>query len=379
MTKVVIYNSSWGTFGGGEKYICALAESISAIAGCEVTLLIDTPTIAHDQLRSYFNIRLKKVAVSNIHPNDVRASLGSADLGIVTSNFRSFGTRAKKNIYVLQIPYSKITLGRIATRIVKENVKEGLKDFLRYSLLRSVRHADIALVYSLFTKETLARYHDVKCEVLYPAIDDFYSEGMKKNVILSVGRFFRGLYNDKRFDVLIEAFKQLTNRLGHSSSWEYRLVGSCSPDAASQQYLATLKEAARGLPISFHVNAPYDELRRHYNDATIFWHGTGYGVDETRYPERMEHFGMSTVEAMSAKAIPIVINKGGQKEIVRHGESGYLWNTLEELVTFTTEVINDQTIRSKMKERARDRFKDFDHEHFSSRVRSLISGLHLDS
>ncbi len=35
--------------------------------------------------------------------------------------------------------------------------------------------------------------------------------------------------------------------------------------------------------------------------------------------------GMTTPEAMSAGCVPVVIRKGGQPEIVRHGLDGFLW------------------------------------------------------
>jgi glycosyltransferase involved in cell wall biosynthesis len=175
----------------------------------------------------------------------------------------------------------------------------------------------------------------------------------------------------------VEAFKMVRERF-HNTSWTYHLVGSCGTDAKSQRYLNELRAAATGHPIYFHVNASYDDLRRYYNQAEIFWHAAGYNVDEERFPERTEHFGMSTVEAMSAGAIPVVINKGGQKEIVSHGKSGYLWNTLDELLDSTSALINDTDLRNTMRQHARTRFLDFDRQHFSSRLISLFKQLDPD-
>jgi hypothetical protein len=42
---------------------------------------------------------------------------------------------------------------------------------------------------------------------VYPPIDDFRVEGPKERAILSVGRIFRGLYNDKRYDVMLDGFR----------------------------------------------------------------------------------------------------------------------------------------------------------------------------
>lgn len=368
---ITIYNASWSTFGGGEKYICTIAQDLSRIAKAKVTLLIDKPGITADQLQQYFNLRLEQVELKHIGRGQHVEELRRSDLAVIVSNFRSFGTPGRRTVYILQIPYGPITPYTVARKLLKGSIKESAKDLYRLSLLRNAGRGEAVLVYSEFVRKVLEQNHGIRAEVLYPAIDDFALDVPKEHAILSVGRFFTGLYNDKRYDILIEGFKKLCARLPNLS-WQYWLAGSCGTDARSQRYLADLREAATGFPVYFHVNCAYAELRRLYNQSTIFWHATGYGIDEARYPERMEHFGMSTVEAMSASSVPVVINKGGQKEIVSHGESGYLWDTLEDLVEYTVTLIEDRDLLARTRQRARDRFAEFDHEHFTLRLRSLI-------
>jgi glycosyltransferase involved in cell wall biosynthesis len=228
------------------------------------------------------------------------------------------------------------------------------------------------LVYSKFVRDSLDIIHDIPTTILEPAIDDFLIERTpKERVILSVGRFFRGLYNDKRYDILIAAFKQLYAQLPNTT-WQYRLVGSCGHDDESQKYLEELRESAGGLPIYFHINTPYHDLKRHYNEATLFWHAAGFDVDEEKHPERTEHFGMSTLEAMSARCVPVVINRGGQKEIVSDGESGYLWNSVDELVARSLKLIADAAGLAAMQTKARERFREFDGDHFSQKLLSIL-------
>jgi glycosyltransferase involved in cell wall biosynthesis len=372
--SVLIYNASWHTYGGGEKYVCTLADALSETGTYDVTLLIDKPSITKEALSRYFNLGLSRITIKTTTSRQVPSLLSEADIGVVVSNFRSFGNRAKKNVTILQIPYSKITGLRIACRIVRGDFKEAGKDILRRSLLSTARNADLVLVYSEFVRDVLHRSHNINSQILYPAIDDFSESIAKENIILSVGRFFRGLYNDKRYDFQIDAFKRLRQVLPHTS-WTYHLVGSCGTDVMSQRYLDELRSAATGHPVYFHVNSSYEELRRCYGQAGVFWHATGFDVDEERHPERTEHFGMSTVEAMSAGCIPVVINKGGQKEIVSHGKSGYLWNTLDELLEHTASLISDHGRRNAMQQHARERSQDFDRQHFSSRLISLFTQL----
>lgn len=377
MKNILIYNASWHTFGGGEKYMCTLADTLSSIERYDVSLMVDHPLITRGELRRRFSLSMERVELIQHSKKGIKHLLSSADIGVVLSNFQPFGNRAHRNVYMLQIPYPEITPLEIVKKSLRGNIRDSGKDILRHSLLADARNADLVLVNSQFVHSFLQRYHGIEGRILYPPIDDFFQPTPKEHIVLSVGRFFRGLYNDKRYDVLIEAFRQLRVRSPHTS-WTYHLVGSCGTDAKSQRYLNELRAAATGHPIYFHVNASYDDLRRYYNQAEIFWHAAGYNVDEERFPERTEHFGMSTVEAMSAGAIPVVINKGGQKEIVSHGKSGYLWNTLDELLDSTSALINDTDLRNTMRQHARTRFLDFDRQHFSSRLISLFKQLDPD-
>jgi glycosyltransferase involved in cell wall biosynthesis len=357
--------------------MCALAETLSTVGSYHVTLLVDRTFITRDELQRRFHLDLERVQFKECSAGTVQSLLSTADIGVVLSNFKPFGNHARKNVYMLQIPYPEIAFASIVGKALRGEFKESAKDVLRRKLFADARGADLVLINSTFVQTFLKRYHGIEGSILYPPIDDFFIEMPKEHIILSVGRFFRGLYNDKRYDVLIEAFKKLRARLPHTS-WTYHLVGSCGDDAKSLAYLDELRVAATGHPIYFHVNASFDDLRRYYNQAEVFWHAAGFGVDEERFPERTEHFGMSTVEAMSAGAVPVVINKGGQKEIVSHGKSGYLWNTLDELLENTSVLIDNPDMRHIMQQEARARFNDFDRKHFSSRLISLFKELDPD-
>ena len=129
---------------------------------------------------------------------------------------------------------------------------------------------------------------------------------------------------------------------------------------------------AEGLPVRFHVDAPGAELRDLYGRASIFWHATGLGEDEERHPHRLEHFGISTVEAMSAGAVPVVVALAGQREIVEEGRSGLLFTTLAELVAKTREVVDDEALRERLSSGAVERARAFGPERFATELRALV-------
>lgn len=370
MMNVSIYNPTWDTLGGGEKYICTLAEVLSTTAGYAVTLLVDEPSVTKAEFQRFFNVQLERVNCRQITSRELPRLMEDTELGIIVSNFRPFGNRAQRNIYILQIPYTLITGPSILRKAFHGDLKEAAKDIMRLRLLREAHHADLVLVYSRFVQDTLEHHYKLKTQVLYPSIDSFPSTA-KECAVLSVGRFFTGLYNDKRYDILIDAFKQLYRHLP-GSTWQYWIAGSCGTDKASQRHLTSLKDSARGYPIVFHVNCSYDDLRLLYGAATLFWHATGYRIDEQREPDRMEHFGMTTVEAMSASCVPLVINKGGQREIVSQGESGYLWQSVDELIARSLDLIRDPDMIHRMRNKAAERARDFDKSHFTERLLFLF-------
>ena len=123
-----------------------------------------------------------------------------------------------------------------------------------------------------------------------------------------------------------------------------------------------------------HVEANFERgcLKSLYQRSKIFWHAAGLGEDDEQHPEMLEHFGIVTVEAMAAGCVPIVINKGGQPEIVEHGVSGFLWNTIEELNEYTLRVARDEQLRIRMSDAARSRAQLFSTENFLKQYLRLL-------
>ena len=117
----------------------------------------------------------------------------------------------------------------------------------------------------------------------------------------------------------------------------------------------------------------YQELAKIYSKAKIYWHAAGAGEDTDTFPQKAEHFGISTVEAMSAGVVPVVINAGGQKEIVEDGFSGFLWNSKEELIDKTGRLINNELLLKELSENAEKRSGDFSPDNFNKSLASLIT------
>jgi glycosyltransferase involved in cell wall biosynthesis len=208
--------------------------------------------------------------------------------------------------------------------------------------------------------------------VLYPPVEvDRFRSTRKRAVILSVGRFFRGRH-DKRHGILIDAFRSLVD--SGLEGWELHLAGGKEPVHAGDAVVDELRERAKGLPVHFHVDASLPELVDLYAVASIYWHATGFGVDEEAHPQQLEHFGIAIGEAMAAEAVPIVIGRGGPLEIVEEGRTGYFWRSIEELVNRTRSIAaGPEANRRRMGKEASEAVRRFSKERFSREVLELTT------
>jgi glycosyltransferase involved in cell wall biosynthesis len=157
-------------------------------------------------------------------------------------------------------------------------------------------------------------------------------------------------------------------------------MGSRDDRPESQRYYEAVLAEAQGAPIDVIVNVPRPRLSDLVSRAKVFWHAAGLLVDEARQPQLCEHFGHVTVEAMSAGCVPVIIGKGGQKEIVRHGTDGFVCETIEEMARRTRQLIEDEPLRAKMSEAARVRAQAFSVQQSMDRLGALVldaSGVRL--
>lgn len=225
---------------------------------------------------------------------------------------------------------------------------------------------DHCISISEFTARWVRDRWQRESEIIYPLVQASFTPRPKENLILSVGRFSRRGTRKKQLE-MVQAFARLSGTL--PAGWEYLCLGGVANDPDDQAYFREVAQAAGGYPIRVVANPAGQEVRDAYERAAIFWHAAGLGEDEQKEPERAEHFGLSTVEAMAAGCVPVVIRKGGQPEIVEHGISGYLWETPEQLGELTRRVATGPALRDQLAGQARQRARRFtDPEAFANAV-----------
>lgn len=225
-----------------------------------------------------------------------------------------------------------------------------------------------------FSRHWAQRRWGIDCEVVHPPVDTHFREAAKRQVILSVGRFATPTEgHSKNQAEMIATFGKLRGEGG--AGWQYHCAGGLGDTPEHQKLFADLTRLASENQATLVPNVARESLKMMYEQAAIFWHAAGYGLDEHANPIFMEHFGISTVEAMAAGCVPVVINKGGQREIVEHGVSGFVWETLDELKSHTARLIEDEGLRLRMSAAARQRARFFSRDAFMEKfVRRLKDG-----
>jgi glycosyltransferase involved in cell wall biosynthesis len=339
MKKAGIYDPYLDTLGGGERYTMTIAEYLLA-KNWEVDIFWNDSSI-----KSKINQRLGiEIEQANFLPDIFQKSiwekykiLKNYDLIFYLSDGSVPFLFAKKNILHFQVPFHGI---------------DG-KNFLNRIKLKNI---DAVVCNSYFTKKFIDKEYGVKSIVVYPPV------AVEENIILSVARFTDALHN-KRQDVLVEVFKKMVNE--GLEGWRLFLVGG---DAEGKNLVAKLREESRGYPIEILTNISFEELKKIYAKAKIFWHAAGYGIDEKKQPEKVEHFGISPVEAMAAGCVPVVINKGGIPEIIRNEKDGFLWEEKEDLLKITFDLIKNPLKIEKFSQKVIKSSQRFSKDVFNQKI-----------
>ncbi len=346
--KIGLYNPYYDGLGGGERYTLTLASHWSVTH--DVSLFWDDPNILSIS-ESRFGLDLSRVRVTpNVFKNgNIFEKLWVSrkyDLIFFLSDGSIPMSLARHNILHFQVPFPSI---------LTDPWKMG-----RY---------DAVICNSQFTKNSIDAEVGLKAMVIYPPVP---SIGLPKTVkkkkrILSVGRF-TSYFQAKKQDVLIDAFRQVYQHAA-LADWELVFVGGLMD--SDREYYQKLQTQAFGLPVRFMPNISNAELINMYRTSTIYWHAAGFGVTN---PVLMEHFGIATVEAMSAGAVPLVYAAGGQPEIVMDGVSGELWSSVKELVDGTIALVTDPVRLKRVQKGAMERSVMFSTDRFTRAFDGLIAG-----
>lgn len=377
--RVGICHNAWHICGGGELYLGTLAEELAL--DHKVTLLLTTP-FDRKRLRDLLGLSLQGVEARSLCSASPVAASGPNRLGRFAAEMAIQSAAANYDVIIrvatgtVPPPCHAISLLHVQVPFSTGQLHHG-RAALRSAWNGSACRGFAAMFFnSVFTAGFSPAFSHAKthAEVLYPPVDvapacEPRPWAERALTVLSVGRFDE-LGHCKRQLELVTAFRSMVNQ--GLQGWSLVLAGTGSGRPSSERYLSRLREAAAGLPIRILVNAPRAEILQMYQSSRIYWHAAGLGCNEDEQPEKVEHFGISTVEAMARGCVPVVVDLGGQKEIVTSNVAGYRWRTLEELVRATWHVIKNERASAAISESARVASQQYGRFRFGRQARDLV-------
>ena len=385
--KVGIYNEpSGGGIGGAESTVAILAEALSAKD--QVEIVHHRSALCLEDLIEVSGTRLDAVGLRYVAPEPYsfglshlpwrrysearawHASLSEPyDLFInVTHGIPPF-CHARRGALIVLFPIGELPAVGLGTALGSLLHKRTKLIYHDWEWQRRIASYQIKTTISEFSQAWTRRRWKADCQVIYPPVDTHFATAPKANLILSAGRFTTVGHSKKQSE-MVEAFRQMKD--AGLKGWEYVCAGSLGESATDKSYFNSVEQKAQQCGAEALANLGRDCLKKFFEMAKVFWHAAGYGEADER-PEMFEHFGIVTAEAMAAGCVPVVINKGGQSEIVRHGVSGFLWNTFDELKEYTSLLIRDERLRKEMAEQARKRAQTFSREVFVGHFLDLLS------
>ena len=386
--RVGIYNEPSGTLGGSEYLVAVMAD---ALAGRhEVDIVHHNGALEMRDLRELSGLDLSGVSLRHVireERPDPRSPSGLRhlpdryrrerawhetlsrpyDLFVTSTHALPPFCHARRGVLLTLFPYPASERRRTwpwdqPDRSAKARLRRACFDWIW-----SRRFATYQQRFSIsgYTQRWTKAWWGIDTQILYPPVDTRFPETTKASLIVSVGRFSTYSHSKRQLETMRAYADLKTRALG---DWCYSSVGGLTDDPQDRSYFDEVARTAAECGGRAIANIGRPALRELLARAKVFWHAAGYGAAQDAGPFQAEHFGIATVEAMAAGAVPIVYDQGGQAEIVEHGRSGFLWRTIEELQHHTMRLAADDALRVRMATAARQRAAHFSREAFVDAV-----------
>jgi glycosyltransferase involved in cell wall biosynthesis len=352
--RIGLYDPHLATLGGGERYLLTILEEALRVPDAAVTLFAPERPEPEAWRRLGIEVDERAFEWSRAMDSEVTAASSELDLLVALANDVPPLSHARRSVAIVQFPHRSHggPRGRLLRALRVARAPAALASYERF------------LCYSEFARRHIRARLGVDAVVVPPPVDEppAGAAGGKEPLILSVGRFFSD-WHSKNQHVLVEALAALD-----APGWSLVLAGGGDDEA----YVERVRRAAEGLPAELRLDVTRAELVDLYSRASLYGHAAGYGQDARRHPERLEHFGIATAEAMAHGAVPLVFPAGGSAELVGDGRTGRWWRTPSELAERTRDLIADESERERLAAAARAAAERYSTDRFRNEIRTLV-------
>ncbi len=355
--QFVLYSPYELVPGGGERMLFELASVLSSFVGTS-NVVFTTP-------QRYSTIRIRQIEATFGFEHVIGTALpwrsverGHCRFSTVIGNsivppVQAFGDRS---VYHIQFPFW-IPDKQVEQRghwlgdydeiwVYSEYVRRNVNGLIRHYGLKA---PPIRLI------RACAVWSDATAGLPWP----------ERRTVLTVGRFFASGHN-KRQDVVIEAFRRLAASGAHDV--ELALAGSIHPSPEGRSRFHELQALAAGLNCTFYPNIARADLATLYERSAVLIHATGFGVDADEFPERLEHWGITPIEAASFGCIPVVYGRGGPKEVVDVLGCDTAFRTVDECARIVSDLLDDPAGSTALSAHIRESSRAYSAESYASAV-----------
>lgn len=336
--------------GGGEKYLLSMVRAMQGMG--EIVDILVFPGNVADRLSIVketakeldIDIDWTRIGFSVVKRNKTHITtplprykffvlLGNEKIPSVTS-------LGEMNVYMNQFPFDQ---DRRYRRI--DTLKVCSYDFVIVNSEYTRKWYDY-YTHEIFSKLRQSRHHLPQTVVIYPPVnvvsgvqnvESHLGNGKRRPWIVMTGRFFGDIVQGKRHLEAIETFSVLRKQT--SLKVKLILIGYQMPGLFHTNYTSyVIHEAEKVRDVHVLINADSRKLARILSVSTVVWSMTG-GFDHNVNPADAEHFGIGVLEAMSSGCIPIVVNRGGLREIVNEDASN-MCSSVAECATKTLRILH---------------------------------------
>ena len=354
--RIGIFDPYLDDGGGGEKYMMTVAEVLAK--NNDVCVFWDNSE-DFELVKKRFNLELESVSL--------RKNIFSRK----TSLFKRLKESKKYDaIIVLSDGSLPLLRCKLFVHIQRPLEHVALSSFTKIKKKR----VSAFFCNSKFTKKYIDKTFQINSLTIYPPVQIQKVNEKKENIVLHVGRFrvvdkTVGVRDFKKQFFMLKAFKEMVDE----GLEKWKMIFAVSVLPKDEKDFEEMRDLAKNYPVEFVVNKTNKEIWEWYGKAKIYWHASGFGEDLEKNPEFAEHFGISTVEAMGAGVVPVVIQAGGQTEIVENGKNGFTWETLKELKEKTLRLVESEKLLEKLSDEAKKSSQKFSKEEFEKHINSMVN------
>ena len=329
-------------------------------AGREIRVLILVPgfPLKRENIRGGVHAALANLLEGFESMNDISVRVVSFNREVSeNTSYRWSDSIEVFHYKMLKLPFKAITYLLKGPGILKKNIDEFQPDIVHYQVggnffytklfglkgvqslvtIHGISYRQAKVDKSLVRKITLY-WNALMTKLLIPYQRIHISEYSRNIFESGDGNYYRIIYNavpDKFF--LVPEKKQLTNRLLYVG-----VINNAKNLKTLLDALLLLKEAGVQFQLDIIGGAvtdhAYFEMIKNYAaknlENFVFFQGWKNQDEVVEYlantdvlvlPSRQETLPMSIAEAMAASKVVIATNVGGIPEMIRHGETGYMY------------------------------------------------------